>query len=238
MKRLLITLAAAFCVASTGLSAENTSYLLIQGPFGSSGAEETFEWQVEYPAGTLQTGQDLLNAVFGTPTLSGTYTNAFSETFNEYSAGNSSTGVSYIDYGTSPNTLTEPFAISFSLDSEMVEQDTAYNNGWNYYVAGGGGGNGGDNLGGPYANNGSWIYANDGSYSRNLANGSFDAWAFGSFNNPPGIAGSNYAPTVPDFSGAIILLIPEPGGALLLILGASGLLILKRWRHASCRAKL
>jgi hypothetical protein len=61
MKKTIITLTVACFAAFTGLRAD-TSYLLIQGPFGSGGAVETFKWQVNYQAGQLTKGFDLLTA--------------------------------------------------------------------------------------------------------------------------------------------------------------------------------
>ena len=66
MKKKTITLAVALFAAAAGLRAD-TSYLLIQGPFGAGSTEATFKWQVNYGAGLLVNGQGLLNTVFGTP---------------------------------------------------------------------------------------------------------------------------------------------------------------------------
>ena len=57
-----ISLIAALFLSVCGLVQADTSYLLIQGPFGTLGATETFKWEVNYTAGTLRTGYDLLNA--------------------------------------------------------------------------------------------------------------------------------------------------------------------------------
>jgi len=235
MKKRLITIAVAFFVTSTALRAD-TSYLLIQGPFGPSSATETFEWQVNYQTGTLQTGQDLLNAVFGSPTANGTYTDGFNDTYNYYTAGDNSQGVGYIDFGTTPGTLTEPFPISFTLNSTAVIQDPFYNPSWIYYVAGGAGAL----NGGPYSNTGTWNLSNDGSYNRTLSDGSFDGWVFGNpgdtFASPPipadTIAGDNNNPTVADFANATVVnAVPEPAGAALPILGAVFMLGLSRLRR-------
>ena len=59
MKKKTITLAVALFAAVAGLRAD-TSHLLIQGPFGAGGTEATFKWQVNYGAGVLLNGQDLL----------------------------------------------------------------------------------------------------------------------------------------------------------------------------------
>jgi len=202
----------------------DTSYLLIQGPFGSGSTTETFEWKVNYQAGTLITGQDLLDAVLGSTTPDGTYTNAFGRTYNYYTAGNSVQGAGYLDYsGTTSTVLTDPFLASITLGSTTVAQDTSYIDGWTYFVAGGG-----SNFGSGYPNNGTWTASNDGTASRSLVNGSYDAWVYG-LNDPYGppyvsVQGANCAPTPADFTSATVITVPEPRGVVLLIFGAGGML--------------
>jgi hypothetical protein len=228
MKKKIITLASALFVTFTGLRAD-TSYLLIQGPFGAGGTLETFQWQVNYQIGALAwTGQDLLTAVFGTPTLNGTY--AFDSTLNYYKAGNSTQGVGYIDFGSQttspPSTPVSPFVVSFTLGSNTVAQDPSYSPGFNYYVAGGGSAQ-------TYPNAGAWTYSGDGLTTRTLANGSYDAWVYGNTYPAATVAGAGNAPTTADFAGATVInVVPEPTGAALLLLGAGGLCAFSKRRRA------
>jgi hypothetical protein len=214
----------ALLAAVAGLRAD-TSYLLIQGPFGMSGSEATFKWKVHYGAGALLTGQQLLNTVFGTPAASGTYTDGFAGVYDLYRAGNSSQGAAYIDFDTTPGTLGSPFLLSLTLGAVTVEQDPSYSPGFNYYVAGGGGGQ-------VYPDAGAWTLSIDGSATRTLANGSFDAWVFGSTFPSAMINGAGNTPSVPNFSGATeITAVPEPAGLLLVLSGAGGLFALPRRRR-------
>lgn len=231
MKKLHIIIAAAFFAALTGAYAD-TSYLLIQGPFGLGGTGETFKWQVNYPTGYLLSGLDLLSALFGSPSLDGTYTDGFGGTYNHYAAGTTTQGAGYIDFGTNPNQLTAPFMISVTLASTTVLQDPSYSPGWNYYVAGGG-----SNNRSGYANNGAWTYSNDGEMARTLADGSFDGWVFGSTFPPATIQvqGGANTPTLQDFVGATVLNVPEPGSVALLLIGAGGMLVLGKRRCAERR---
>lgn len=236
MNKYLIAFAVGIFASLAHLRAD-TSYLLIQGPFGAGGAEETFKWQVNYNAGVLETGQDLLSAVFGQPSLSGTYTDGFGQTYNHWVAGNSTQGAEFIDFGTDSRTLTSPFVVSFSLNSISVAQTIDYNFGWIYYVAGGG-----SNEGQGYDNNGTWSFSEDGSATRTLVNGSFDAWVFG-FTNPFGdpvtfVDGANNTPlTTPSFANATVInVVPEPSGIGLLWAGA-GMLGFCRRPQASPDAK-
>jgi hypothetical protein len=240
MKKTIIALAVAYMATLTGLRAD-TSYLLIQGPFGAGGGTDTFEWQVNYQAGALLTGQALLNSIFGQPALNGTYSDGFGGTYNYYAAGNGTQGAGYIDFGSNPGQLTEPFLTSVTLNSTTVAQDPSYSPGWNYYVAGGGPDNGAG------YSDGAWTYSNDGEMGRTLANGSFDAWVFGATYpaatiddgtvggiNDDGSASTGVnAPTVADFAGATVIeVVPEPGSAALLIVGAAGLFKLYPRRRA------
>jgi len=223
MKKQIITLVVVFVAASSGLRAD-TSYLLIQGPFGLSGTSATFKWQVNYQSGMLVTGQDLLGAVFGSPTLNGTYTDAFSSTYNYYKAGNSTQGAGYIDFGTT-NTFNQPFLVSLTLDSTTVAQDPSYSPGYNYYVAGGGSAQ-------TYPNAGAWTYSGDGTITRTLVNGSFDAWVFGNTFPSATIAGTANTPTTVNFASATVIdVVPEPTGVALLLLSAGGLCAFSKRRR-------
>jgi hypothetical protein len=235
MKKTIIAVAVALLAPLTGLRAD-TSYLLIQGPFGSGGGTDTFEWQVNYQAGALLTGQDLLNTVFGQPALNGTYSDDFGGIYNYYTAGNSAQGAGYIDFGSNPSQLTAPFLAAVTLNSTTVAQDPSYSPGWNYYVAG--------EAGHP---DGAWTYSLGGSLTRTLVNGSFDAWVFGStypaatiydgtvggINDDGSTSTGVNAPMAADFAGAMVInIVPEPGSTALLLLGAAGLFELYKRRRA------
>ena len=227
MKKKIITLAVALFAAAAGLRAD-TSYLLIQGPFGPLNAELTFKWQVNYPAGALIYGQDLINAVFGTPTPNGTYTDGFTFVYDYYTAGTSTQAAGYIDFGTTPGTLTSPFLVSLTLGLTTVTQDPNYDPGFTYYVAGGGGAQ-------TYPNAGTWSSSMDGTATRTLANGSYDAFVFGStdYQMEAQISGTTNTPTATNFIAATpINAVPEPASALLFLIGAGGLLALSKRRRA------
>lgn len=228
MKKHLITLALAFLASAAALRAD-TSYLLIQGPFGAGGAEATFKWQVNYQAGVLQTGQDLLDAVFGSPSLSGTYMDGFGFTYQNWVAGNGVKGADYIDFNNS--SFSAPFVVSFTLNSTSVAQTADYNTGWIYYLAGGG-----SNLGNGYDNDGAWTFGQDGTLSRSLVNGSFDAFVYGatSFGDPVTfVDGANNAPTAPNFVGVTVInVVPEPASAALMVFCGGGMLALLKRRRA------
>lgn len=228
VKETIVAVAVAF-FAAIAYARADTSYLLIQGPFGAAGAIETFQWQVNYPAGDLETGQDLLNVIFGSPSFSGTYyTDPYGNPYPYWTAGNGTQGAGYVDYPQYDGL----FLASVTLDSTTVLQDPSYSPGWNYYVAGGG-----SNYGTGYTN-GTWTYSNDGLDSRSLTfpgndSDSFDAWVFGSTDDPPAVQGANYAPTAADFANAtVITIVPEPGSAALLLFAAGGILATFKGRRA------
>lgn len=219
MKKLLFLLATSLCL--TRFAMADTSYLLLQGPFGSGGSLETFQWKVNYTHGTLTTGQDLLNVVFGVPVDTNTLYQGTNEIF---SAGNNVQGAHYIDFGSGGSSL---FTISYTMHSTTVEQSAAWDPSWNYSVAGGAGGN----HGGSYSS-GSWTYSDDGITTRTLSDGSFDAWSFGeNFPADPIVNGTTtYAPTSGNFASAIVInVVPEPGS--LAFLSAGGLLLVRRRRR-------
>ena len=172
MKRQFGIIMAAWLLTTAFLRAD-TSDLLVQGPFGISGSEQTYKWQVNYPAGSLTTGLDLLEAVFGNPVLTGTYNDGFGSSFPEYQFGS---GSQYTDAYLSSGGY---FTISFTLNGTTVLQDPSYDPSWSYYVAGGSGAYAlGGTSPGAYAS-GAWIYSSDGQGSRTIANGSYDGWVFG-----------------------------------------------------------
>ena len=214
MKKLFLLLATSLCL--TRFAMADTSYLLVQGPFGDGGSLETFEWKVNYNSGTLITGQQLLNVVFGVPVDANTLYGG-----NEvFTATNNLIGAKYIDFGGG-----SLFTISYTLGGSTVEQDPNFSPGWNYYVAGGSG------TGGSYTS-GSWAYSNDGLSTRTLTDGSFDAWSFGAtYPNDPIMNGdTTYAPTANNFASATVInVVPEPGS--LAFLAAGGLLLVRRRRR-------
>jgi hypothetical protein len=220
MKKLLILLTLAFATVRVA-DAADTSYVLIQGPFGSNSEVKTFEWQVFYNPGQLTNSISLLSAVFGTPVDTGLrYEDDFGGSYEIFSAGNTTRGATYIDFGGG-----SLFTLSFTFDGVKVQQDTSYNSTWSLYVAGGGG----DNVpggGATYPNAGSWTYADDGLKTRTVANGSYDGWVFGPFNTT--IAGAQNTPLAGNFTNAqVINLVPEPSSTLLLVCGA-GLFLRRR----------
>lgn len=195
-----------------------TSYLLIQGEFNAlTAGEETYKWRVNYNAGELVTSLDLLNAIFGVPTANGTYDDDFGGTYPYLTAGNSTTGASYFDFGGG-----SLFLESFKLNSTNVAMNPDYDPSWSTHVAGGSG----SNHGGAYPNTGIWTYSDDGITTRQISDGSFDGWVFGSssFN-------SGNDPLLTNFSGATIInysATPEPGRSVLLLLGGIALATRRR----------
>jgi len=220
LKKHLFSLAL-LVLASLARVQADTSYLLIQGPFGSGGAEQTFKWQVNYRTGQLTTGLDLLSAVFGSPSHSGSFNDDFGGTYDQWVAGNGTQGMSLIDFNN--NNLSAPFTISFTLASKTVVMPPDYSLTWSYYVAGGG-----SNLGNGYDNAGNWTFSQDGSLARTLVDGSFDSWVFGDFT--AAIDGAGNTPTTSNFSGATVINVPEPTGAAMLVFGAGGLALFRRRR--------
>ncbi len=203
----------------SGKGATFISYLLVQGPFGPSLALETQKWEVIYDEGTLTTGQDLLNAVFGTPALSSTYLG-----FDYLTSGNATQGAGYIDFN--PGLFVE----SFTLHGTKIAQETDFDPSWIYWSAGG--------SDGGFVNYSSvsWAYANSGPGSRLLANGSFDAFNFGTADfsatyldpgttTPISFGTTLNAPLTGSFTGAqvINLSVPEPGRLILSCLGGMAL---------------
>ena len=225
MKKLFVLVLASAALAQ--IASADTSYLLVQGPFGLNSSLMTFRWQVNYAPGALTTGFNLMDAVFGVPID----THTTYQGHEVYTASNLINGVpvsvSYVDFGTGGSFL---FTHSFTLGGSTVVEDTSSDPGWVYFVAGGSG----TFNGGPYDSNGSWLSANDGLNSRSLSNGSFDGWAYG--ENGFGaeftdVTISGISPTTADFAGATVVNvggIPEP--SCLALLGAGGLLFFRRRR--------
>jgi hypothetical protein len=237
MKKQIITLTVALFAVFTGLRADDTSNLLIQGDFGTGGTLETFKWQVSYATGYLSSGRDLLSAVFGQPVLIGTYTDTYG-TFPEYQAGNASQAVDYYYYSSPTFSAFSP--ISFTLNGTTILQDPSTSPGWNSYVAGGSGAYGpnDDGDGTPYSD-GTWTFANDGIDSRTVSDGSYDGWVFGStiWNSAATIDDSTgaTAPTSSEFaqtnstSVLTVVSVPEPATPALFG-GAAALAALMLWK--------
>lgn len=230
MKRQIGIVMAVWLITSACLHADS-SYVLIQGPFGSGGSELSYKWQINYPAGDLVTGQDLLNSVFGTPVATGSnYTDTYG-TYPEYEAGNSSQGVEYAYYPS----LSEFGVLAFTLSGTTVLQDTSTNPSWNYYVAGGSG----TYNGGPYTS-GTWNFSNDGQATRQISNGSFDGWVFGDpgyTDGTPTMIDNSSGTDAPDpstFSETtptnffMLVSVPEPGAPVLAAVALGGLMLWKR----------
>lgn len=211
-----LTLNYVFC----GMASGAVSYLLVQGPFGAGDAVETYKWKVNYDPGQLVTGQDLLNVVFGIPADSGTnYTDGFGGT-NPYfvSSNGSQLGAGYINFSFGP------FLESFTIKGKKVAQSIFYSPSWSYY-----------NGGGVYPNE-NWFASDTGTGSRNLTNGSFDGFVFGTDSGdpnyvPPAIVGTENSPQVTNFLSATLIDIsgaPEPGRTFLLLIGAGSLVMRRR----------
>jgi hypothetical protein len=207
----------------------DTSYLLIQGPFGGGGSEVTYKWQVNYPAGYLTTSQDLLNAVFGgVPVADGTLQG--DSTFGPapvYKNGSSQNGGLYVYYPPDPPDFPEAsfLTYAFTLRSTTVSTDDNVSIGqstlgWNFYVEGG-----------DASDNGEWNYSEEGQSSRLLSNDSYDGWVFGDTGSDPDFTPVGTTATIDDSSDSddpsdfsnngaddilMIVDIPEPGTAALL----------------------
>jgi len=198
-----------------------TSYISIEVPASTGGPAQAL-YEVVYDTSLFPdenniTGADLVECIFGVATPAGLYMDAFGGS-NPYSiAGTASDNVGYIDFSFGR------FVESFTIAGTTYAQGTNYDPSWSYYVAGGSGDNaGGFGVPGNYSPS-SFVLSNDGFGSRQITNGSFDAFVLGATTVP------SLNPTAADFAGATrILHIPEPGRASLLALG----LLL-----ASCRRK-
>jgi hypothetical protein len=227
MKKTLLLIAALF----TALSAlrADTSYLLIQGPFGPSEAVQTYLWKVLYQPGSLTTSQDLLDAVFGPMVNQNTtHFDTYGTPRPYWEAGNSTLGAGYQFFASFPGFLVE----SFTIGGVSVVIDGGGTPAWTQYLAGGGGYPPPDYEAGPYPNN-IWTGSGDLLTTRTLSDGSFDGWVFGDAYPLPSaeIAGGDdaYAPTAANFASAtVITVVPEPGSALLLLAGLSGLALRRR----------
>ncbi|WP_038166872.1 PEP-CTERM sorting domain-containing protein [Verrucomicrobium sp. BvORR106] len=212
-------------------------FLVIEGDFDTnSTALESFKFRFEYDTAqtpALQTGQDLLNVLFGVRGSTPTVLNG--KTF--FSSTNGSYGATY-EYFSS----FDAYIVSqFTINGVTFPGSPLFTNGkyWNYQVAGGSG----DFYEGNYPfldenNNPAWTSAWDGISTRNLSNGSFDAFTFGTGANSD-IAAN--LPTAANFSNLTALFttangitvygsaVPEPGRSMLLAAGCV-LLVFRRRR--------
>lgn len=90
-----ISIIAALLLAVCGSVQADTSYLLIQGPFGTSGAVETFKWQVNYTAGEITTGFDLLTMALSSQELQYTPDSGYGAFVNGFTLGGTSVPSNY-----------------------------------------------------------------------------------------------------------------------------------------------
>lgn len=215
--RLIASILSAYLVLGLATSSFGvTSYLLIQGSF--NGTPQTYKWQVNYNAGQLTTGQDLLNAVFGGAlTSTGTYTDDLGDPpYAMFTTSNGSQGATYIstDWGM--------LLIGLKVDGATALQSTVYDPFWYYNLSGG---TDTDSTSYPSA---LWTQAQNGAISRFLTDGSFDGWNLASYGTP--ISGSDQNtgttlvndPVASSFSGARVINLsatPEPARILLLVAG-------------------
>jgi len=207
MKKHIIALAVALLATLTGVRAD-TSYLLIQGPFGTAGATETFDWAVNYQPGQLLTGFDLLTAALTS--------NQFQ--YTAYSFGDEVDG--------------------FTLGGTSVQNGSWTTNpdgsgsglSWTYYTAGAADGAwaiGEDGASATDLSNGSydgWVYG------LNAYDADYNPTATPAIDNG---TGAN-APLTTDFSGATAVhyvAVPEPTSTALAFIGACGVLALYRRRR-------
>ena len=226
MKRLLLlaALLVASSLTSVSTSRADTSYMLVQGPFGSGSSVLTYKFQVNYPTGDLLTGQDLVNAVFGTPVQTGSYTDNYDNTYAEYT---SSEGGRTATYYYVPK-YSELLLLGYTINGVSPFSDVSGDPSWYLNVAGGSGEYSGN------ISSGSWSFSGDGVETRYLADGSYDGWLFGNpgydtgdgqwdlpadeIDNTSGLD----APTMPTFSGTgatdsfTVISVPEPATAALL----------------------
>ncbi len=235
MKKLFSAIAALFVacavVCSNAHAASTaTSYLLIQGPFGPASSTETYKWKITYDPATVVTGQDLLNVILGAPVPTGGTVLGYPY----LTSINGTSGAGYLNFFGS--LLVE----SLTIGGQKVAMTPDWSNTWHYNVAGGSGSYNADDLNpdGLYAN-GAWVYSNDSSMTRLLADGSFDAWAFGigDIDNDYQyfVEGAFNLPLEVYFADAIeINAIPEPGTFAFVLIGFGGVWAVRRRKAVFC----
>jgi hypothetical protein len=247
MKRQIGIIMAVWLITSAFLRAD-TSYLLIQGPFGSGSSELSYKWQINYPSGDLITGQDLLDSIFGNPVDDGDVNDPVFGMDKLAVSGNSTMGASYVDFGNGDYLLLSVTINSVTIstnDSTPIGTSTV---GWNYFVAGGSGdyavydSSNGLYSYGAYPNTGSWNFSNDGTNTRFLSDGSYDGWLYGNTGSDAGgdtagspatVDDSTNSDDPSDFSNTgandvfMVMDIPEPRVSALLGVALAGLVFWK-----------
>lgn len=239
----------------TATSRAAVSYLMMQGEFG--GVSSTYRWSVTYDDGALLTGRDLLTAIFGTtsphpdPDLEAFV--ASSHGFDtEYIFGNdflysvtNPQGHLLAEDGFESKGWASYSALGgYSFYAEVWEEvspgvwqpvlDDDDNPVWALYSD-------------TYSTD--WTKSGSGFMSRSLVDGSFDALVYGFYNpttyNP--LSPLTGTPLVSEYMGSALetwsgsmnghgftvtlhdtAAIPEPGRGLLLLLGATGVLLRRK----------
>ena len=207
------TLAFSIVIAVAALGPDSAqaavSYLMVQGQFPAGGAVQTYRWKVEYTDPDA-TGQDLLDAIFGV--AGATDGNSFAM------AGDVSTGVKYKVY--SFGNFVDQFFVQGNAGSPTPPYVYNVSSSWNYFNAGG-------SYDGDAYDPTLWAYANSGTVDRMLdgAGPAYDAWVFGLnptlTGSPSSYFTGNYQ-LVSNSGGFIVSFasaVPEPGRAVLLVLG-------------------
>jgi hypothetical protein len=220
-------------------------YFLLQGNFDvSTTAVETYKFKITDSNSVLQSGQSLMDTVFGTPSRVGTS--------NIYTTSGSGFDISYTYYSSFDSFLIN--SIKLTGTDDLLATNVGAGLSWNYYVSGG------SYIdaypppeyagpeSGPYED-GEWTMAYTGQPQRSLldtdgdgvADATFDGWVFGSdgyydgIPEPPPaatIGGADNAPiegfftgpgTSVDYGNGITVFsysaVPEPAHALLVTLG-------------------
>lgn len=221
-KSAILGLALAFTAGTTTVSAATiTHYLLLQADFTSATAGlETYKFKITYDS-SLSTkpasGLDLVTAIFGTVVMNDP------QPIDEkvyMSTGGSALGVAY-RWDDAWGYSIHQFLVGGNAGPEA--QNTSPWPYWNYLVAGGTGDSG-------TVFGSDWEYSfEDGAGSRNLADGSFDAWTYGSTYPYVDVTGSSNDPVSTNFldvnkllftaNGISVYAAPEPGRFLLLAAG-------------------
>jgi len=213
--RFVLSIFAALILVA-GHSQAAVSYFMLMGDFDESGSMQTYKWAVNYTSGTLLTGKDLMDAIFGVP-VPGT---------------GDDEGLSIASNGDFTVKTSGDYLLSFSYQGQELA-DNGFDESWWSYAALGSYSSTfqGETYEGDYG--ASWESAGSGFSGRSLVDGSFDGWIFTPYDPDTfvpmfPITGT---PTAADFSGpdTIVVNIPEPGKGVLLIL-AGVCFVLRRKR--------